>query len=390
VKVNIGKFGGDAGRITIAGESAGGGSVLYHSIAGKGNFGNLLYKQAIAASPYLLAQYKYDDATPTSRYYAFSKAAGCPDNGNTFDCIVSKDTDTLQQASFAATQQSAYGTWGFWPVTDDAYILNRPSQVFSSGKTNGERLLVGHNANEGTLFVPGLTTEADLTNWLQTGQFPNLTPAQIATILAANPNNATTNPSGPHFETDGVASSGLTAVQVSQAGNGQQQRGFNIYGEATFACPAYWLASAYAAAWLYQYSVPFAFHGADVAAYFGPPTPNQSGDFVLAFRRIWGNFIRYGNPSISAAVAEGAGAAPGVPNPAADWPPWRDDAPLFVNLNTTGGVPYDIVTPSGTTVTGFEGPGLGNAISLAEAEHWEGGRKGRCDVYFGLADSVPF
>jgi carboxylesterase type B len=275
--------------------------------------------------------------------------------------------------------------------------MNRPSQQFAAKKTNGERILAGHNANEGGLFVPPLTTEADLTNWLQTGQFPNLTPAEINTILAANPNDAPTNTSGPYFETNGLAGGNQTAVHVSQVANGQQQRGNNIYAEATFACPAYWLASAYASAsssaassWVYQYSVPFASHGADVAGYFGPATPNQSADFALAFRRIWGNFVRTGNPSISAREANGAGAAsPDAPHPATNWPAWSEAQPQLMNLNSTGGVPYQGVTPWGAPVTMFAEPGLENAITLASAAQWEGGRKGRCDVYKGLAASVP-
>jgi carboxylesterase type B len=280
----------------------------------------------------------------------------------------------------------------FWPVTDNCYIKNRPSQQLATKKLNGQNLLVGHNANEGGLFVPPLTTEADLVDWLQTGQFQNLTPAQIATILAANPNSAVTGTTGPLFETNGL--SGLTAVQVAQDADGQKQRGNNIYAEAVFACPAYWLAEGYtrasSSAWLYQYSVPFAFHGSDVGAYFGPNMPNHSADLVLAFRRIWGNFVRTGNPSITASVANGgASANPHAPHPATSWPAWNDAAPQLMNLNTTGGVPYDSQLLWGPVVTQFADPGLVNAISLAPVAQWEGGRKGRCDVYRGLAESIP-
>ena len=58
--------------------------------------------------------------------------------------------------------------------------------------------------------------------------------------------------------------------------------------EATTDCVGYWLASAFTggakSAWYYQYSVPFAVHAADLAAYYGPPTENQGPDLVTAFR----------------------------------------------------------------------------------------------------------
>lgn len=280
---------------------------------------------------------------------------------------------------------------GFWPVTDGVYITQRASQSLATKRVNGIKLLVGHNANEGGLFVPPtITTVADLTNWLSTSEFPNLTPAQIATILAANPNSALTSAAGPHFETNGLTT-GATAVSVSQDANGQQARGNNIYAEATFACPAYWLASAYVSkqtsSWLYQYSVPFAFHGTDVAGFLGPKTPNQSDDFVLALRKIWGNFVRTGNPSIAATVANGAGNA--AAHPATNWPVWSETGAKLVVLNTTGGTPYDFALQWGPTVTQFGEPGLKNAISVANVDAWEGGRKARCNVYLGLAESIP-
>lgn len=84
---------------------------MYHDLAVNGGLGTLLFDQSIAASPYLPFQYKLNDTWPTSRYYAFSNSAGCPDSGNVFSCLVGKDTDTLQQANFDVTQQQTYGYW---------------------------------------------------------------------------------------------------------------------------------------------------------------------------------------------------------------------------------------------------------------------------------------
>jgi hypothetical protein len=84
---------------------------MYHGLALNGDLDTLLFDKSIAASPYLPFHYSYDDPWPTSKYYAFSKAAGCPRCGDAFSCLVGKDTDTLQQANFAVTQQSTYGYW---------------------------------------------------------------------------------------------------------------------------------------------------------------------------------------------------------------------------------------------------------------------------------------
>ena len=113
----------------------------------------------------------------------------------------------------------------------------------------------------------------------------------------------------PRFETDGLGPP--TAVDVSQVATGQQQRAYvscpsctssqamrskgpnsfrpkNIGAESSTDCVAHWLASAFTGggkkAWYYQYSVPFAVHAADLAAYYGPPMENQGPDFVTAFQ----------------------------------------------------------------------------------------------------------
>ncbi|ORY07129.1 Alpha/Beta hydrolase protein [Clohesyomyces aquaticus] len=381
IQTHIGKFGGDRTKVTISGESAGAGSVMYHALAKGGSLGTSLWKNGIAASPYLVAQYPYNGAIPTSRFYQFSAAAGCGSSGAVLDCLKSKDSTTLQQANWALGAASTYATWAFVPVTDGDYIRQLPSVQLAAKQVNGANMLVGNNANEGALFVPSnISTLADLKAWLKQ-EFPSFTDAQIQAVLDANPaSDANVDPVAPKFATNGLTPAPVTVVNVSQVATGQQQRGDNIYAEATFVCPSYWLNNAYTSkgSYHYQYSVPFGGHTDDIPAYFGPSSPNQSPEFTLAFRQIFGNFVTKSNPSISSEAA------------AKNWPQWTGGTNAeMINLNETGGTPYQVVTTFGATVTQFKNPGLQNAILVANAYSWEGGRGKRCDFYKSIAQTIP-
>jgi hypothetical protein len=129
----------------------------------------------------------------------------------------------------------------------------------------------------------------------------------ITQLLAAYPGTSSpVNPSDPKYETNGFGPG--TAVNVSQVGTGQQQRANasqimiavpflptdffqDIYVESAAVCPSYWMATAFTGpnttAYHYQYSVPFAVHGSDVSAYYGPATDNQGPDFVTVFRSTY-------------------------------------------------------------------------------------------------------
>ena len=95
---------------------------------------------------------RYSDWVPSQSYYSFALAAGCW--GGTaygfettaktiFDCLITKDTQTLQNASFYVSATANYGIWGFLPVTDKVYIQNLPSVQLAEGRVNGIRMLVG-------------------------------------------------------------------------------------------------------------------------------------------------------------------------------------------------------------------------------------------------------
>ncbi|KAL8825770.1 MAG: hypothetical protein Q9191_004216, partial [Dirinaria sp. TL-2023a] len=293
VQSYIGLFGGNASAVTISGQSAGGGAVMLQTMAFGGELGNSLFSQGISASPYLPQQWSYADFVPTQSYYAFASAVGCfngePQSNITstsiFQCLVSKDTVTLQNASAVVSGSGRFGTWGFLPVTDYKYIQQLPSQQLLKKQVNGVNLLVGNNANEGPLFTPqNIVSEDDFITFLR-NSFPLFTEDDISKLLLYYPSSNDSEISMPGFATSGTANP--TALNESTFGIGQQQRAENVYAETSFVCPSYWLAEAFTnngrVAYKYQYSVIGAEHGSDVPAIFGPPTPNQGPDFVKAF-----------------------------------------------------------------------------------------------------------
>jgi carboxylesterase type B len=314
VQDHIDQFGGDKSRVTVAGQRAGAGGVILLGIAKNGTLGTSLFSnvcgpsttlrslltmhQIIAASPYLPPQHKSDASAPTRQYESFSTRAGCANSTGTLSCLRSKDSLTLQTANSDVNAANLYGHWAFSPVTEpeSGFISTHPSNALTAGLVNGEHILVGNNANEGPLFVPTIDSTDAFQTWLQNA-FPSVASTELEAILAAYPiSNLTSN---DMFETTGLGL--VTALDTSSFASGIQQRAYNIYVEATFVCPSYWLSDAFSTnnrtAFHYQYSVPGALHGSDVTAYFGPATPSQPRPFTTVFRQIWGHFATAANPA---------------------------------------------------------------------------------------------
>ena len=168
VQAHIGFFGGDLGRVTISGESAGGGSVMLQAMAHGGELGTSLFEnvsfstqytwlfankpKVIAASPYLPMRYDYNAYYPGQAYYAFPHTAdslpgvaadSLGASQSNFQCLAQADTATLKNASATISASGMLGTWAFLPVTDGKFIQDVPSGQPLKKKVNGLRMLAG-------------------------------------------------------------------------------------------------------------------------------------------------------------------------------------------------------------------------------------------------------
>ena len=105
---------------------------------------------------------------------------------------------------------------------------------------------------------------------------------------------------------------------------------------------------------------------------------------------IFGNFITSSNPSISAEIANGVNST-STKNPVSNWPIWNLKKPNQINLNESGGTPFEantLATDVGE-ITEIEGPGLKNSIELVNAYTWVGGRGARCEFWRSVGAIIP-
>ncbi|KAF7550705.1 hypothetical protein G7046_g7937 [Stylonectria norvegica] len=392
VQKHIGKFGGDASRVTISGSSAGGGSVMTHVLAHGGRNGTSSFQNAIAGSQYLPQQWPYDGEAPVSFYTAFAAAVGClpsgttnPNDGSVLKCLRGADSTTLQQANCDVNSKALGGQWAFLPVTDGVFLPSRPSDQLSNGQVNGARILTSNNANEGTSFIVGsIVTDEDWNNYMKTylPLFSTIDLENLAKTYAIDP----IIPNGPLFATQG--DQGPTAMNQSTYAIGNQQRAYNLCAETTFVCPSYWLASAFArqtgAAWHYQFSVPPSYHGHDLNAvvqdgYVGA-AGSMSPAFRLAVQKIWGRFIMFNDPTLPDDVlaeitTDSTGVQTGDNIDAANakqWAKWQTSNFSMLNLNMTA--------PSQDEQALFR---------IVDGYSWEGGRGARCDAWAEVGSITP-
>lgn len=275
VHANIEAFGGDPGRVTVAGVSAGAKSVATLMAAPAANG---LFQRAIVQSggDHVISLERAEELTDALLHTLGLDRAGAR-------TLLSLPTDAL----LGAQQELAAGaraTWLWRPAVDGIVLHEAPTAALKAGRARGVSLMAGVTRNEAGSYALADPTAAD----------------QASRVLEEIFGDA--------------AESVLNAYSASRPGASEQELQLAVLGDERYGIPTVRLLDAqasHAPCWRYRFDAPtpgapretWGFHGADVPYVWNIGFDGAEDDLRLlseAMRDTWASFISHGVPTSDA------------------------------------------------------------------------------------------
>lgn len=150
VESQIGRFGGDASRVTIFGHSAGSVSVCLHMVSpqSKGLFHRAILQSGachlLTATPAAVMQ---------AQTVALGAKLGCPEGPGQLSCMRQKPALDVMRQSVPNGNEVNGVDLRWTPVQDGITLKGDPDQLVQQGKFHRVPVLVGTTHDEGRLFV---------------------------------------------------------------------------------------------------------------------------------------------------------------------------------------------------------------------------------------------